>query len=185
MRFCRPIGWTTPKRPSTRCRSCAPTRPCTRCIAEVLTRKKDYEQALNQLQVYFDAKESREELAPYELLEQVLGACRGSKSCCRSWKQFTRPIRKTSSWAIPCEAIPSAEQWAKAEPIYQELLKRSPKVEAYRGLIRIYRHTRQTGSLLDTLASAVENTGGLEGLDKETTKIARDNELLTAIIRAA
>jgi tetratricopeptide (TPR) repeat protein len=154
--------------------------------AQVLTRKKDYEQALKQLQVYFDAKENREKLTPYELLEQVLDGLGRKKELLTKLETIrqTDPNNIFLGYFVAQQYL-AAEQWAKAAPVYQELLKRSPNVEAYRGLIQVYRHTRQTGALLDTLAAAVENTGGLEILDKEVVRIAQDNALLTSLIRAA
>ncbi len=141
---------------------------------------------MNQLQVYFDAKESREELAPYELLEQVLEGLSRKKELLPRLEAIHKVDPKNIFLGyFLAQQYLAAEQWAKAEPIYQDLLKRSPKAEAYRGLIKVYRSTRQIGPLLDTLAAAVENTGGLEVLDKQPARIAQDNELLMALIHAA
>ncbi|HEY5314624.1 MAG TPA: tetratricopeptide repeat protein, partial [Pirellulales bacterium] len=135
--------------------------------AQVYAKQKRFDAALEQLQTYFDSKESSEDLSPYQLLVSVLEAA-GRKP------ELTGRLERLH--AADPQNVPLAyflaiqyrvnDQFAKAEPLYQELLKRSPKIEAYRGLIDVYRHTRQAPQLLTLLSELAAKAGTLESIDR-------------------
>jgi tetratricopeptide (TPR) repeat protein len=147
--------------------------------AQVFAKQKHYDQALEQLQTYFDSKETSEDVSPYQLLAGVLDAA-GRK------QELTGRLERLH--AADSQNVPLAyflalqyratDQFAKAEPLYQDLLKRSPKIAAYRGLIDVYHHTRQVPQLLDLLSQLAAKAGTLDTVDPEVQAIAADAPLM-------
>ncbi|HEX4148245.1 MAG TPA: tetratricopeptide repeat protein, partial [Pirellulales bacterium] len=154
--------------------------------AQVFARKKQSAQAIQQLQIYFDSKETSEDLSPYQLLSTVLESDnRKSELIGRLEQVFAADSQNVPLGYYLAIQYRFDNQFAKAEPIYQDLLKRAPKLEAYRGLIDVYRHMRQAAPLLKLLGELAAKSGTLESVERETKAIAADGPLLDEMIPLA
>jgi tetratricopeptide (TPR) repeat protein len=154
--------------------------------AQVYARKKQYVPSLEQLQVYFDSKETTEDLSPYQLLSTVLeSAGRKGELIGRLEKLRAADPRNVPLGYFLAIQYRFENQFTKAEPLYQELLKQAPKMEAYRGLIDVYRHTHQAAPLLKLLSQLAGKAGSLDAVEREAKAIAIDSRLLDEMIPLA
>ena len=102
----------------------------------MLTKRKEYDAALKKLDVYFAAKEKRNEQGPYELLENILKGLDKSADFVPRMEKLVaadssnRPLRMYLA-----DHYRKAKQYSLAEPLYRELLRENPKPEVFRALV--------------------------------------------------
>ena len=154
--------------------------------AQVLALEKKPDEALAKLQEYLDAREASEGAPPYELLENVLKELgRGDEITTILDRALAADKDNAELRAYLAAEYLAAEKWKDAEPLLVELLKQSPKGDTYRGLLTVYRATKQSEPLLKTLADIVGKVNNLEPFEKEVQAIAENSELVTGIVEAA
>lgn len=154
--------------------------------AQVFAKKKQYDKALEQLEVYFESKQTSQDVSPYQLLSSLLSA---------AGRQRELLPRLEKLYAADRENVPLAyflaieyryaNEFAKAEPLYQDLLKRAPKLEAYRGLVDVYRRTAKAEPLMNLLAQLAAKAGSLDAVSSEATAIAADPKLFDELVPLA
>lgn len=154
-------------------------------LAEVLHREKKPRAALRQLQIYFDARETKAGLAAYELLEKLLTDRK------RAGELLDRleSLHKDDPANVPlryflAEKSRQAGRFDRAEALYADLVKRSPTTVAYRGLVGVYRETGKVKPLVSLLGEVSERSGGLDAVRDEVRQIAADAKLLDQLIEA-
>jgi tetratricopeptide (TPR) repeat protein len=155
-------------------------------VAQVLERQKQPAQALEKLQAYFIAHEVQEDQEPYELLEKLLTDLGRKKDLVAELEKLRAadPSNAPLRYFL-ADQYKQAGQGAQAETLYRDLLRQAPRVEAYRGLIEVYRQTSQADSLLNVMGEAAEKTGGLEVFGKQIKAIAGEPAMMDALIQAA
>jgi tetratricopeptide (TPR) repeat protein len=149
--------------------------------------------ALEVLQPYFDAKETAEGLAPYQLFVKLLNDIAGNKQDSEPSGEVISKLadlhgRDPDNQLLAlflAEQYRAAEQFAQAEPIYAAVLASSPSALAYRGLAITQLRLKRTDKLLELLGDLAGKTGNLEVLDDETKAIAADKDLVDALVRLA
>lgn len=154
--------------------------------ARVYHQTAEAEKALEQLQAYFDARESSRGDEPYQLLSKTLEALdRESELVPMLEKLRERDKRNAALGHFLAERYLADKTYDKAEPLYRELLRRSPTSDAYQGLVRIYREKKEAGPLLVVLAEAVGKASDLDVLGAEKQKLLDEPELVGALIEVA
>ncbi|HEV3343244.1 MAG TPA: tetratricopeptide repeat protein [Pirellulales bacterium] len=149
--------------------------------------------AFEILQAYFDAKETSEGLAPYQLLVKLLNDVAADKKdsgpsgeVISKLADLRRHDPDNQLLALfLAEQYRAAEQFEQAEPIYAAVLASSPSTLAYQGLAISQRRLKQTEKLFGLLGDLAGKTGNLEVLDDETKTIAADKELVDALLQLA
>lgn len=155
-------------------------------VALVQEHQKQPEKALRSLEVYFETGETGAGVAPYELLEKLLGQVgRPAELVPRLEKALAQdadnvPLRYFLAGRYVADAA-----WAKAEPLYEALIEQRPLAEAFAGLADVYRHTGQIEPLMLLLGKAVASAGDLGPLRQQAEAIAADAELVEKLISRA
>ena len=143
-------------------------------------------EALQTLAAYFDAHLATQGADPYQLLAEVLkaldkeGELIGRLEKLRGEDPGNVPLRY-----FLADKYREAGQFDKAEPVYLEVLKKTPTLAGYRSLVDIYHKTDQPERLLDVLAELAGKTASLEPLGAEGEALSGDKALVGRVIEAA
>lgn len=155
-------------------------------LARVETARKQPAKALESLEKFFDAKETGQGKAPYELLAQLLKDLNRSEDLVPKLEQLRANDPKNGALRLYLAGhYRQAGQFDKAEPLYREAAAEGPNAEAYQGLAAVYRETSQVEPLLDLLGEIVAKTEGLIVLGEEAKALADSGELLSDLAAAA
>ncbi len=151
-------------------------------------RKKQAANAIAKLDQYFAGHGSSQGTAPYQLLSECLEA----QDHLDQLLDRLEKLRAADAENVPlayflAQQYRQANQFDKAEPIYQKLVenKTRPPVEAYQGLIEIYRQRKDAARLLATLAETVGRGGTLEPLGDSAKALVEDVDVCRAVVEEA
>jgi tetratricopeptide (TPR) repeat protein len=157
--------------------------------ARVEAKQKQPAQALAKLEAYFDKHFATQGTGPYHLLGEVLGELGQQDQLVSRLEK----IHATDSENVPlayflAQQYRQAGQLDKAEPTYRDLIERHksrPPLEAYQGLVEIYRQQRDADKLLATLGEAVSRAASLVPLGDAGKALVADGELTKVVVAAA
>ena len=148
--------------------------------------RKQPAKALELLQQYFDAKQTSEGLAPYQLLVKLLTDLdRASEIISTLDNLHGRDPENQLLTLFLAEQDRAKEEFEKAEPLYMAVLAKTPSPLAYHGLAVAQHRLKHTAELLDLLGDVAAKTGELDVLGDETKVIAADSELVAALVELA
>ncbi|MBI3839797.1 MAG: tetratricopeptide repeat protein [Planctomycetia bacterium] len=158
-------------------------------LARIDAKQKQPAQALAKLETYFGTHSASQGTGPYHLFAELL------KELGQSDQLLSRleKIRSDDPDNMPlgyflAQRYRQAGQLDKAEPIYAGLLERHktrPPVEAFQGLLEIYRQQKDAAQLLLTLGEAVGRTSNLEPLGDAGKALLADTEMTKAVLANA
>lgn len=155
-------------------------------LARVELRSGHADQALAQLQAYFDARSNTEGIEPYRLLADVLKAQgKSAELGDRLEKLHQQDPAGVALGYYLADHYRGQGQFEKAEKLYTELVKRAPMALGFRGLVEIYRKTNRPELLLRALGEASERTSSLDVLGDDRKAVADDQPLVTRLIEVA
>jgi tetratricopeptide (TPR) repeat protein len=154
--------------------------------AQVHAKAGRYDEALAQLQTYFDARETVKGVAPYELLSDILAEQKKSADLLPRLEKLIaeQPASIPLHFTI-AEKHFEQNQFDKAEPFYKTVLEKQPVSQVYGRLAAIYRHTGQPEKLLELLSGVVDKSETLEILGKELAALVENKDLTREILRLA
>jgi tetratricopeptide (TPR) repeat protein len=157
-------------------------------LARVAEAKKEPQQALEQLQKYFDEHGTSAGMAPYKMLPRLLTATGQADKIIPQLEVIAAAEPKNTDvrQTLAAAAI-TAKQNDKAEAIYKELLKGHSNEDAYLGMINVYRQAQRWHDLVKVLGDAAADRDALDMLDEQAKEIAKDKqtvEKLTEIARS-
>lgn len=155
-------------------------------LAKVAWKTGKPEQAIRDLQVYFDARLATEEAAPYQLLADALRALKKDEELVGRLEKL-RAADPDNPWLayFLAETCFEAKRLDQAEKLYRELAAKKPAVIGYRNLVQIYRQGRRYGDLAKVLGDAVGKLGTLDPLAPKGKTLAEDGELVRGVVEAA
>ena len=142
--------------------------------------------ALEHLGEYFQAKQAGQQAGPYQLLEKVLADAGRADDLLPELKRLrsndpdNAPLR-----LFLADRLRAAGKLAEAEPLFREAVAKAPMPIAVHGLVAVERGLKHADVLLDVLTELAAKTGSLAPLADEAQALATDDELLTAIVKAA
>jgi tetratricopeptide (TPR) repeat protein len=157
--------------------------------ARVEARQKQPAQALAKLEMYFDKRFATQGTGPYHLLGEVLGELgQQDQLLARLEKMHAADPDNVPLGYVLAQQYRQAGQLDKAEPTYRELIERHktrPPLEAYQGLVEIYRQQKDPGKLLATLGEAVSRAASLVPLGDAGKALLADGDLTKAVVTSA
>jgi tetratricopeptide (TPR) repeat protein len=157
--------------------------------ARVDAKQKQPAQALAKLESYFDKHFATQGTGPYHLLGDVLGELgQQDQLLSRLEKLHAADPDNVPLAYFLAQQYRQAGQLDKAEPTYRELIERHksrPPLEAYQGLVEIYRQQKDAGKLLATLGEAVSRAASLVPLGEAGKALLADSDLTKAVVAAA
>ena len=160
-------------------------------LARIEAKRDRPDAALKHLEDCFQSKLSDAGTDPYDLLAQVLQEQAGSEQQAQSeLRKRLEKMYKADPSNVPlgyylANVYRQAEQFDKAERTYAAVLAVQPTLDAYQGLLDLYRVQGQNDKLLKTLGQAISKTGSLETLGEAGKQIAADKELVNELIGLA
>jgi tetratricopeptide (TPR) repeat protein len=142
--------------------------------------------ALEKLQVYLDARSTKEASGPYELLAKVLEKLGRKQELLSQLEGLHKADAKNQPLAhyLASEYL-RTDQVAKAAAVLETIHQQETSSESYRGLAKVYRLQKQPRALLKLMGQLVGESGGLDALDDEATAIVEDAELVKSLIELA
>jgi tetratricopeptide (TPR) repeat protein len=158
-------------------------------LSRVLARQKLPAEALAKLETYFPKHSAAQGTGPYELLSELLDQL-GQRDQLPARLEALRvddPDNMPLAYFL-AQQYRRSDQLDKAEPIYRVLLKHNqarPPVEAFQGLVEIYRQKKDATNLLSTLGEAVGRSGTLDALGDSGKALLADAELTRAVVALA
>ncbi len=136
--------------------------------ARVHAKAGRHDEAIAQLQVYFDARETTKGVAPYEVLAEVLAEQKKSADLIPRLEKLLaeQPGNIPLHFAVAEEYF-KQNQFDKAEPLYKTVLDKQPATPVFGRLAAVYRNTGQPERLAALLGEVVVKSETLELLGNE------------------
>jgi len=153
--------------------------------AQLQAHRKQFDAALKSLDEYFDAKETRQDEAPYQLLGTILDGLKKKDQVVDRLAKLAAD--NTSNLPLHqhlAKLYVEAKNWPAAEKTYRHLLSTSAAPQANRGLIHVYREEKRWDDVLATLAAAIDKAG-VESVAREAKSLAENKEQLDALLAAS
>ncbi|MFO0919519.1 MAG: tetratricopeptide repeat protein [Planctomycetaceae bacterium] len=155
--------------------------------AKVLLMSDQPEEALTELQKYFDAQRQSKGRDAYLLLGEVLEKLQRRDEFIGRLQQLAEnDSRNTVLQYFLAEQLIAAGELDQAKTIYEAALEGTSDAAGYLGLATVYRKMKRPGELLDALGRSLSRAGpeALEGVEVELKAISADEELLKALLEA-
>ncbi len=152
--------------------------------ARVHAKAGRHDEALAQLQIYFDARETTKGVAPYELLAEVLAEQKKSADLIPRLENLLaeQPGNIPLHFAVAEEYF-KQNQFDKAEPLFKTVLDKQPAAQVYGRLAAVYRNTGQAETLAVLLGEVVVKSETIELLGNELKSLVENGELTDDILR--
>ena len=155
----------------------------------MLARQKQPAQALAKLDTYFAKHFAAQGTGPYQLLAELLKELgQGDQFIGRMEKLYAEDPENMALAYLLAQRLRESGDLDKAEPICRGLLERHkarPPVEAFQGLVDIYRRKNDPQKLLEVVGDAVGRTGKLDALGENGKALVADTEMTKALLAAA
>jgi len=154
--------------------------------ARIEAKRKQPAAALEKLPVYFKKHLSNQGTGPYELLATLLQETNQADQVIPRLEALAAddPENMQITYFLAQQYL-KANELTKAEPLFRKLLdapSKRPPVEAYQGLVDVYRRSNQTVPLLALLGDAVNRGGSLALLGEQAKALEADDKTATALI---
>jgi tetratricopeptide (TPR) repeat protein len=155
--------------------------------AKVFLLSNKPEQALEELQKYFDAQRQSKGRDAYLLLGEILQKLnRGDELIGRLEQLAEKDTRNNVLQYFLAEQLAAAGELERAKSIYEAALQGTGDASGYLGLAAVLRRMNRPDELLDALGRALSRVGpdGLDAVETELKAISADETLLKALLQA-
>ena len=160
-------------------------------MARIDQRRGKVAPAIERLNEYFAAKSSAAGSEPYVLLQKLLkskhttedqaqGALRD-----RLTKLYQEDPENAALGYYLAQLLIEIGDLSTAEEVLAPLAKAEPTLDAFEGLLEIYRRGSNTKDLLTTLGDIADQVGGLEQLGEQATAVTNDADLVGRLVETA
>ncbi len=153
--------------------------------AKVLLLTDKPEEALAELQPYFDAQRQSKGRDAYQLLADILQKLNRSDELLGRLEGMAKDDSRNNTLQYYfAERLAAAEELDRARSVYEETLKDSSDTAGYMGLAEVLRKLDRPRELLDVLAKAVSRASGesLETLGTELETVAGDEKMVDQLL---
>lgn len=158
-------------------------------MARVDAKAERPEAALQQLQIYFDAKSDSEGSRPYQLLQEILANLETDPQIFKERLLEQLRILRSNDPSnrelafFFADRLHHATHDDEAFDIYQTTLKAGADIRGYLGLVDILREREQAEPLLDVLGELTSQLGTLDALGNQTKQIIDNKPFLEKIFQ--
>lgn len=153
--------------------------------ARLAEKTKQFADALTKLDVYFAAESDVAGTEAYELLERLLKEAGKPTELMAKLEKLMKDDPKN----IPLRYFTAARylaagKFAAAKPIYEDLLRRSPTLEVYEGLLESSYKTSDAAKQVEVLTEVTAKTNSLDAVKKFVETLIGDKTALDKLIAA-
>jgi len=154
-------------------------------LARAYVKVQRYDDALGQLQTYFDAQLQTQGREPYQLLADILKQNGKSDELLGRLEAIAKndPRNSTLQYFLADQYV-AADRLKEAEEVYNAVLKDTADPEGYVGLATIYQRQNRAAELLDALGRALKGKKGLDRLEELMDSVGGDEKLVDELIAA-
>jgi len=154
--------------------------------AQVLEKRNRPAEALERLEEYFEAESDVAGSTPYEMLKRLLAATKKADELTAKLEALAKedPKNVPLRYAL-AEEYRAAKDFDKAKTLFGELLRRSPSLDAYRGVLEASMETNDSPRIVEVLAEIVAKTGDLDAVETFVESLTSDEKQLAAFTAAA
>lgn len=155
-------------------------------LAQVYFRSKEYQQALDSLQSYFDEQLQSKGRRAYEFLAEILAALDQSDQLIPRLKKLAQKDKynRTLNYYL-AEQYGRAGQFDQAEKTYLTSIGNSSDIEGLAGLLSLYESNKKYDKLIETLSKIVQSGEGIQRIQPELKKMSENKELMQGLIAEA
>ena len=155
-------------------------------LAQVYFKSKQYQQALDSLQAYYDAQLQSKGRQAYEFLAEILKALNRSDELIPKLEKLAEKDRfnRTLNYYL-AEQYADQGQFAKAEKTYLDSIGKSSDSEGLAGLITLYQKNQNYQKLIETLSKIVQGGDGLQRIQSSLEKMSKDKKFMNGLIAEA
>lgn len=154
--------------------------------AQVLEKRKQPQEAIEKLAVYFEAESDEAGSTPYELLERLFAETKQSDKLTAKLESLLKadPKNVPLRYAL-AEQFARAKNFAKAKPLFVDLIERKPTLEAYHGALDASLETKDYPKIVEVLGQVTAKTNNLDAVEKFVERLIHDQAHLDDFANAA
>lgn len=154
--------------------------------AQVLEKRKQEQEAIEKLAAYFEAESDAAGSTPYELLKRLYDATKQSDKLLAKLESLLKadPKNVPLRYAL-AEQYAAAKNFAKAKPLFVDLIDRKPTLEAYQGALEASLETNDYKQIVQVLAQVTAKTNNLDAVEKFVERLTKDPAKLDDFASAA
>ena len=155
-------------------------------LAQIYFRSKQYQQALDSLQSYYDEQLQSKGRQAYEFLAEILNALDRSDELIPKLQTLAKKDRfnRTLHYYL-AEQQGAQGQFDEAEKTYLESIGNSSDSEGLAGLLDLYYKNQKYAKLIDTLSKVVQTGDGLQRIQAHLEKMSKNEKFLKGLIAEA
>jgi tetratricopeptide (TPR) repeat protein len=144
------------------------------------------QEAVDELEKYFESGASPTSVISYEVLEKALKQLGKEKETLPKLEAILakQPDNMRLKYFLG-RAYLDAGDTQKAQPLLEAALADKPAGQVYRALAKLYQQTNQPEALLKLLAQVVDKSGSLSALEADAKAIVADEKLLDQLFEVA
>lgn len=154
--------------------------------AQLLEKRNKPEAAIEKLDVYFEAESDEAGATAYELLKRLYAAAKRSDEFVPKLEKLLKadPKNVPLRYALATE-YRATKQYAKARPLYDDLLRRAVTIDAYNGVLEASLNTKDFGRIVEVLGEITAKTGSIDAVEKFVDELTGDPARLDDFASAA
>lgn len=155
-------------------------------LAQVYFRSKQYQQALDSLQSYFDEQLQSKGRKAYEFLAEILAALNESDELIPRLEKLAEKDKynRTLHYYL-AEQYGKAGRFDDAEKTYLESIGESSDIEGLAGLLALYEKNQKYDKLIATLSQIVQSGDGIRRIQPDLQRMSQDKKLVKALVSEA
>ena len=156
--------------------------------ARLLLLSEKPDEALAELQKYFDKERTSKGRDAYQLLADILTKLNRSDELIAKLEGLAaKDAHNIPLQYFLAERLVAANEWEKAKAIYETALQNGGDASGYIGLAQIYRKLQKSDELLDLLGRSLQRLGpeGLVQLEEKVLKTLNEDPKLVDSLMAA
>ncbi len=155
-------------------------------LATVALKTNQPEQALEELEHYFQAHATKEKSAPYVLLAEILEKLdRKDELLDRLESLHKEDPENVALGYYLAQRYVLAEKYDQAEPLYRQLLEKQPAADGYRGLARLLYRKHRLADMLALLGQMIEKDVPLQILEADVDGPWKDSQWVSQLVAEA
>ncbi|EDL56706.1 tetratricopeptide repeat protein [Gimesia maris] len=155
-------------------------------LAQVYFQSKQYQQALDSLQSYFDEQLQSKGRRAYEFLTEILTALNRQADVIPQLEKLAEKDRfnRTLHYYL-AEQYGENDRFDDAEKTYLESIGESSDTEGLAGLLSLYQKNQKYAKLIETLSKIVQTGDGVQRIQSNLERMSKDPELVKGLIAEA
>jgi tetratricopeptide (TPR) repeat protein len=154
--------------------------------AKILYLQEKYDEALTELQSYFDAQRITKGREPYQLLADILAKQNKSDELIGRLEKIAEDDSQNSALQMfLADQLSEVGELERARKIYDTVLQTGGDTNGYAGLAKILRKMQKSDELLDALGRGLSRADdAVAALEAELQALSKDKDLVSKLLES-